>query len=131
MLNDPIADMFTRIRNGYLIAKMEVIVPYSRVKEEIIKLFKTLGFIEEAKVHEISKSQKNIIITLKYIKGSPAITTVRRVSKSGRKIYCKAKDLPYVLSGLGYAIVSTSKGIMTEKDARKKGLGGEILAEIW
>ena len=128
---DPIADLLTRIRNANQMRYNEVVIPSSNVKLEIIKILKNEGYIENYKV-EKKEVQDNIIITLKYGKNKErVISGLRRISKPGLRVYAKAEEIPMVLNGLGISIVSTSKGIMTGKEARKENLGGEVLAYVW
>jgi small subunit ribosomal protein S8 len=131
MVTDPIADMLTRIRNANQMRYTEVEVPASKTKVEIAKILKEEGFIVDYKVKN-NKPQDIIVLTLKYgEKKERVITGLKRISKPGLRVYVKAEELPRVLNGLGIAIVSTSKGIMTDKNARKNSLGGEVLAYIW
>ena len=131
MVTDPIADMLTRIRNANQMRYKEVEVPASKTKVEIAKILKEEGFIADYKVNK-NKPQDIIVLTLKYgEKKERVITGLKRISKPGLRVYVKAEELPRVLNGLGIAIVSTSKGIMTDKNARKNSLGGEVLAYIW
>lgn len=123
---DTIADTLIRIKNGYQAGKVAVEVKYSTIIVEICRLLKKEGFIDEYK-----QSERTIEVTLKYADRTPAITNVKRVSKPGLRIYRGVKYLPYVLNGLGIAIISTPKGLMTDKEARKAGMGGEIMAEVW
>ena len=132
--NDPIADMLTRIRNALLARKAEVVVPRSNIKVEVARILKEEGFIEDYSVGEEAPVPL-ITIKLKY-HGSrrerrPVITNLQRVSKPGRRIYRKRTELPIVLSGTGIAIVTTPKGVMTAQQARKEGLGGEVLCYVW
>ena len=129
--NDPIADMLTRIRNANQMRYKEVEVPASKMKMEIARILKEEGFIVDYKVNKNDK-QDIIVLTLKYgQKKERVITGLKRISKPGLRVYAKACDIPKVLNGLGIAIVSTSKGVMTDKEARKESLGGEVLAYIW
>ena len=131
MVTDPIADMLTRIRNANQMRYKEVEVPASKTKVEIAKILKEEGFIADYKINK-NKPQDIIVLTLKYgEKKERVITGLKRISKPGLRVYVKAEELPRVLNGLGIAIVSTSKGIMTDKNARKNSLGGEVLAYIW
>ena len=131
MVTDPIADMLTRIRNANQMRYKEVEVPASKTKVEIAKILKEEGFIADYKINK-NKPQDIIVLTLKYgEKKERVITGLKRISKPGLRVYVKAEELPRVLNGLGIAVVSTSKGIMTDKNARKNSLGGEILAYIW
>ena len=130
-VTDPIADLLTRIRNANQMRYSEVVVPTSNNKLEIVKILKDEGFIADYKI-EKQEVQNNIIITLKYGKNKErVISGLKRISKPGLRVYAKAEEIPTVLNGLGIAIVSTSKGIMTGKSAKKENLGGEVLAYIW
>ncbi len=130
MVTDPIADMLARIRNALMAKKEEVRIPASGIKKEIARILKEEGFIEDYRVEE-SNVQGEIVIKLKYHKGESVIRGLRRVSKPGRRIYVSKTELPKVLGGLGVAIISTSKGVMTDKECRKLGIGGEYICEIW
>ena len=131
MVNDPIADMLTRIRNA-LIAKHEsVVVPASKIKKSIAEILLDEGYISAFEVVE-EEGKVNIVITLKYgEKKQSIINGLKRISKPGLRIYSGAEDLPKVLNGLGIAIVSTNKGLMTDKQAREANVGGEVLAFVW
>ena len=131
MVTDPIADMLTRIRNANQMRYKEVEVPASKTKIEITKILKEEGFIADYKINK-TKPQDMMVLTLKYgEKKERVITGLKRISKPGLRVYAKAEEIPTVLSGLGIAIISTSKGMMTDRDARKSSLGGEVLAYIW
>ena len=130
MVTDPIADMLTRIRNANQMRYNEVEVPASKIKNEIARILKEEGFISNYKVKK-NNIQDNIVHYLKYSGKERVITGLKRISKPGLRVYAKAEEIPTVLSGLGIAIISTSKGLMTDKDARKASLGGEVLAYIW
>ena len=131
-MTDPIADMLTRIRNGLKANHETVAVPASKVKVEIAKILKAEGYINNYKVEGENAKDKTIIIELKYGPDhQKAISGIKRMSKPGLKVYAKADSLPRVLNGLGIAIISTSKGLMTDRDARKAKLGGEVLAYVW
>ena len=130
VVTDTIADMLTRIRNANAMRYEEVTVPASKLKVEIARILKEEGFIKNYKV-EKDDVKSNIILTLKYVNKERVITGLKRISKPGLRVYAKAGDVPKVLNGLGIAIISTSKGIMTDKEARKQNLGGEVLAYIW
>ena len=131
VVTDTIADMLTRIRNANSMGYTDVTVPASKLKVELARILKEEGFIKDYKV--VSEDvQKNIELTLKYgSKKERVITGLKRISKPGLRVYVKSDEVPKVLNGLGIAIISTSKGIMTDKDARKQNLGGEVLAYIW
>ena len=131
IVTDPIADMLTRIRNAQTARHETVLVPDSKTKRAIANILLNEGYIAKVDVIE-NKVQGNIKITLKYTdKNTKVITGIKRISKPGLRIYAQLEDLPKVLNGLGIAIISTSKGIVTDKEARKLGLGGEVLAYVW
>lgn len=131
VVTDPVADMLTRIRNANANRYKEVSMPVSKVKTEIAKILKNEGFIENYRVSK-DKVQGTLTLTLKYVnKKERVITGLKRISKPGLRVYAKADEVPKVLNGFGIAIISTSKGIMTDKEARKQNLGGEVLAYIW
>ena len=130
-MTDPIADMLTRIRNANRNRAKTVSMPSSKMKEEIAKILKDEGFVEEFSIEE-NDVQNTLTLTLKYgQKKERVITGLKRVSKPGLRVYSKAEDLPKVLNGLGIAIISTSKGLKTDKEARELGIGGEVLAYVW
>jgi len=131
MNTDPIADMLTRIRNANMVSHESVEMPSSKLKVELAKLLKSEGFITDYAVKEVGKF-KVLSITLKYDdKKKPVITKLERISKPGLRNYCKAKNLPKVLGGMGIAIVSTSKGLLTDRKARKENIGGEVLCYVY
>ena len=130
-MTDPIADMLTRIRNANMVSHETVEIPASKLKIELAKLLKSEGFITDFEVKESGKF-KVIVITLKYDQNKkPVISKLERVSKPGLRTYHKAKNLPKVLGGLGVAIISTSKGLLTDRKARKENVGGEVLCYIY
>ena len=130
-MTDPVADMLTRIRNGLHAGQETCNIPCSKMKVEIAKILKAEGYITNYSVAGEGKD-KAIIITLKYgTDGNKVITGIKRISKPGLKVYAKANAIPRVLNGLGIAIISTSQGLMTDRDARKKALGGEVVAYVW
>lgn len=128
-MTDPIADMLTRMRNGLAVKKAEVVIPYSKIKLAIADILKQNGYILD--YEKTNDNYGEIRIRLKYIDGKPAINLLKRVSKPGRRIYAQKDELPVVLNSLGIAIISTSQGIMTNKAAKKAGVGGEVLCEIY
>jgi small subunit ribosomal protein S8 len=130
MVTDPIADMLTRIRNANQMRYKEVEVPASKMKNEIARILKAEGFIVDYKVKK-NNIQDILVLSLKYVDKERVITGLKRISKPGLRVYAKAEEIPSVLSGLGIAIISTSKGVMTDKEARANSLGGEVLAYIW
>jgi len=131
VVTDTIADMLTRIRNANAMRYTEVSVPASNMKIEVARILKEEGFIKDYKV-EKENAQGTIILTLKYGQNKErVITGLKRISKPGLRVYAKNDEIPKVLNGLGIAIISTSKGIMTDKQARRENVGGEVLAYIW
>ena len=130
-MTDPIADMLTRIRNANQNGAKTVSMPSSKMKEEIARILKGEGFIEEFSIEE-NDVQNTLTLTLKYgQKKERVINGLKRVSKPGLRVYSKAEELPKVLNGLGIAIISTPQGVMTDKEARKANVGGEVIAYIW
>ena len=131
MVTDPIADMLTRIRNANQMRYKEVEVPASKIKLSIAEILKNEGYVADYKIKK-NNVQDIIVLNLKYGQNKErVITGLKRISKPGLRVYAKAQELPRVLNGLGIAIVSTSRGVMTEKQARHESLGGEVLAYIW
>ena len=131
MVNDPIADMLTRIRNANLVKQKQVVMPSSKIKTSIAAIRAEEGFIDGYAVTE-ETPQPRLIVRLKYTaQGRPVISGLDRVSRPGRRFYSGSKDIPWVRSGLGINIVSTPKGLMTGRKARRERLGGEILCNIW
>ena len=129
-LTDPIADMLTRIRNANAVMHEKVDVPHSTLKEKLADILKEEGYIANYKV-VTDGNKKNIRVYLKYDGKDRVIKGIKRISKPGRRVYSSVEDMPRVLSGLGIAIVSTSKGIVTDRVARRENVGGEILAFVW
>jgi len=123
--------MLTAIRNGILLTKEFVITPSSKLKLNILKILQEEGYIKSFNENEIKKGIKEIKITLSYIKGEPSIKIISRISKPGRRVYSKLKNLPSYYKGYGTTIVSTSKGVMTDKKARISNLSGEILCQVF
>jgi small subunit ribosomal protein S8 len=131
MVNDPIADMLTRIRNGLLVRHKQVVVPGSKVLVALARILKDEGFIKDFEVTK-DAPQPQIRIVLKYDRDRKSVVTgLQRVSKPGRRVYVKRTEIPWVLSGLGVAVLSTPQGIMTDQKARRLGLGGEVLCYVW
>ena len=132
-LTDPIADYLTRLRNAARANRQDVTVPYSRMKEEITRILKQEGFIDG---YEVEKGQKSlrprqIKVSLKFINRTPALTGLKRVSRPGLRKYVGSEDIPRVLGGMGISIVSTSRGVMTGREAKREHVGGELLAVVW
>lgn len=130
IITDPIADMLTRIRNAQIARHESVLIPMSKTKKAIADILLREGFVSTVET-EGDGVKANIKIGLKYVAGSKVISGLKRISKPGLRIYVGAEEMPKVLSGLGIAIVSTSKGIITDKEARSQGIGGEVLAFVW
>lgn len=129
-LTDPIADMLTRIRNANIAKHELVAIPFSKIKESIANILKNEGYISEYELKE-EGSKKDIVITLKSVDGEAVIKGLKRISKPGRRVYSSVESLPKVLGGLGIAIVSTPRGVLTDKECRKQSVGGEVLCYIW
>lgn len=128
---DPLADMYTRIRNAHRVAKETVDIPFSKLKEKIIQIFKEEGYIENYKVLE-NDSKPLIRIKFKYgKKGKKVINNIKQISKPGLRVYVNTDEIPRVLGGLGVAVITTSKGIITDDKCRREKVGGEVLCYIW
>lgn len=136
-MTDPIADMLTRIRNAQAVDKKTVVLPMSKIKYSIARILEQGGWIEKAEIIKTSAKKNGslgfneIKIDLKYRNGQPAITSLKKISTPGRRVYANKNELPRVLNNLGMAIISTSAGLMTNKEAKKKGVGGEVICEIY
>ena len=128
---DPIGDMITRIRNAQLRTLYNVKIPSSKFRAKILEVLKQEGYISNYKLLSDSKNKSTLVVDLKYHNGLPVIKEIKRVSKPGRRIYARANSIPKIQNGLGLAIVSTSKGIMTDNDARSKKIGGEIICRVF
>jgi len=136
-MTDPIADMLTRIRNAQAVNIKSVVLPMSKIKHGIVKILEAGGWVEKVEIIK-TKGKKNsssvfneIKIDLKYIGGRPAISSLKKISTPGRRIYANKNELPRVLNNIGIAIISTPRGLMTNKDAKKQGIGGEVICEIY
>ncbi|HJE20068.1 30S ribosomal protein S8 [Aliicoccus persicus] len=130
-MTDPIADMLTRIRNANIVKHDVLEIPASNIKKEIAEILKAEGFIKNVEYIEDDK-QGIIRVFLKYgVKEERVITGLKRISKPGLRVYAKREELPKVLNGLGVALISTSEGVLTDKEARKRNVGGEVLAYVW
>jgi small subunit ribosomal protein S8 len=135
-VNDPIADMLTRIRNGAMAGQSVVAMPNSKIKTEIARILKEEGFIEGYEVVDGEKVfNKTLRVKMKYVgerrQRTPVITGLERISRPGRRVYTQKSDIPWVLAGMGVAILSTPKGVMTGQRARQLGIGGELLCKVW
>lgn len=129
MLTDPISDMLTRIRNAQMAKFDEVRIPHSKMKERIGKILVDEGFVSDLKVE--GETKKTITIRLKYVNRVPVIERLTRISRPGRRIYVDADNVPMIQAGLGVAILSTSSGVMVDREARRQHVGGEVLCHIW
>ncbi len=129
-MNDPIADMIIRIKNALMARHDSVVIPHSKLKAQIGEILQQNNYVEECRVEKKSP-QAEIVVKLRYVGRVPAITDVKRVSTPGRRIYSPAGKIPRALGGYGITIVSTSKGIMTDKEAKKQNVGGEVLCQVW
>jgi small subunit ribosomal protein S8 len=130
MITDPVSDMLARIRNALLARHEAVEIPFSRLKVRIAEILKQEGFISDFSVN--NEWPASVKVQLKYVEGrKPAIVGMRRTSRPGRRVYVRHKHIPHVLNGMGISIISTSHGVVTDRDARKQAVGGEILCEVW
>ena len=130
-LVDPIGDMLTRIRNGQMRSLNKIVVPFSKFRFEILEVLKKEGYIIDFYLEENKDKIKSILVVLKYYEGQPVIKEIKRVSKPGRRVYSRATSIPRVHNGLGLAILSTSKGVMSDSEAIKNNLGGEIICRVF
>jgi small subunit ribosomal protein S8 len=130
MMTDPIADMLTRIRNAIAASRTSVVLPHSKIKEAIAGILKDNHFVADYKVEEVD-GFKSLIVTLHADGEQPVISQLQRVSKPGRRVYANSQQIPLVLGGRGMVILSTSGGLMSGRDARKRGLGGELICKVW
>jgi small subunit ribosomal protein S8 len=131
MMTDPIADMLTRIRNASMARHDRTEMPYSRLKEHVARVLKSEGFVDDVRVSD-GEGAKQLTVVLRYGRDKEsALDGIRRVSTPGRRVYVRHDRIPRVLAGMGVSILSTSHGVMTDKDARKQKVGGELLCEVW
>ena len=128
-MQDPIADMFTRIRNGQQAGQVRVVMAMSRQREALARVLKKQGYVRDFSVEEVD-GKPQLAIVLKYFEGKPVIETLKRISRPGRRVYKRKHELPKVMEGLGIAIISTSKGLMTDHQARTAGHGGEVVCIV-
>lgn len=131
VMTDPIADMLTRIRNANSTNKASLEMPASKVKSEVLRVLKEEGYITDYTTKTGENNHPALVVTLKYHENKRVITGLKRISKPGLRVYAQVEQLPRVLNGLGIAIISTSKGIMTDREARRQNVGGEVLAYVW
>ncbi len=130
-LTDPIGDMFSRIRNGQMRLLASVNVPASNFRLQILEVLKSEGYISNFFIEKKENNKKNLKVDLKYYEGNPVIKEIKRVSKPGRRIYSRADSIPKIQNGLGLAIISTPKGVMSDNEARKNNIGGEIICRVF
>jgi|TARA_Y100001970_G_scaffold250391_1_gene322101 small subunit ribosomal protein S8 len=130
-LTDPIGDMFSRIRNGQMRSLNSVNIPSSNFRQNILKILKNEGYINDYFIDKSEKNKINLKINLKYYDGDPVIKEIKRISKPGRRVYSRANSIPKVMNGLGLAIISTPKGVMSDTEARKNNVGGEIICRVF
>ena len=128
---DPIGDMFSRIRNAQMRSLNSVEIPSSNFRKNILEILKTEGYIKDYFIGKKENNKTNLNITLKYYEGDPVIKEIKRISKPGRRVYSRANSLPKVMNGLGLAIISTPKGVMSDTEARKQNIGGEIICRVF
>ena len=130
-LTDPIGDMFSRIRNGQMRSLNSIVIPSSNFRQNILKILKNEGYITDYYIEKSENNKANLKINLKYYEGDPVIKEIKRISKPGRRVYSRANSIPRVMNGLGLAILSTPKGVMSDTEARKNNLGGEIICRVF
>ena len=130
-LTDPIGDMFSRIRNGQMRSLDSVDIPSSNFRRNILEILKIEGFIKDYYIEKSENNKINLKINLKYYEGNPVIKEIKRISKPGRRVYSRATSIPRVMNGLGLAILSTPKGVMSDTEARKNNVGGEIICRVF
>ena len=130
-LTDPIGDMFSRIRNGQLRLLSSINVPASNFRLQILEVLKNEGYISNFFLEKNDSNRNNLKVDLKYYEGNPVIKEIKRISKPGRRIYSRADSIPKIQNGLGLAIISTSKGVMSDNEARKNNIGGEIICRVF
>jgi len=130
-LMDPIGDMFTRIRNGQLRRLKKVEMPSSNFRLKILEVLKSEGFITNFYLEKKENNKKLLMVDLKYYEGTPVIREIKRISKPGRRVYSRATSIPKIQNGLGLAIISTTKGVMSDVDARKNNIGGEVICRVF
>ena len=130
-LSDPIGDMFARIRNGQLRSLDSINLPSSNFRLKILEILKTEGYINNFKIENLKNNKKNLKVDLKYFDGLPVIKEIKRISKPGRRVYSKASSIPKIQNGLGLAIISTPRGVMSDTDARKNKVGWEVICRVF
>lgn len=130
-MTDPVSDFLTRLRNASKAGLAECVSPHSKLKESFALILKAEGYVSDVTTGSDAKGHKTVVVKLKYVDNAPAITNISRVSTPGRRLYYSYTEIPRVLNGLGISILSTSKGLLKDQDARRQKVGGEILANVW
>ena len=130
-LTDPIGDMFSRIRNGQMRSLNSIDLPSSNFRKNILKILKEEGYIKDYYIEKSENNKISLKVNLKYYEGDPVIKEIKRISKPGRRVYSRANSIPRVMNGLGLAILSTPKGVMTDAEAKKNNIGGEIICKVF
>ncbi|WP_221029657.1 30S ribosomal protein S8 [Actomonas aquatica] len=130
-MTDPIADLLTRLRNASAAQLDKCVVPHSKLKASLAGILKSEGYVNDVTESTDAKGHKTLVVAMKYVAGTPALTGLKRVSTPGRRLYYRYTDIPRVLNGLGISILSTSKGLMKDQDCRRNKAGGELLCNIW
>jgi small subunit ribosomal protein S8 len=130
-MTDPIGDLLTRVRNAAMARLNECVIPHSKLKHRIAEILRDEGYVAEVGEAKDAAGHRTLVLKMKYVDGTPAITGIKRVSTPGRRLYAGAGELPRVLRGLGIAILTTSKGVMTDATARREKVGGEIICNVW
>ncbi|GHU02422.1 30S ribosomal protein S8 [Alphaproteobacteria bacterium] len=131
MMTDSVADVITRIRNGQMAERTEVRSPYSKLRESVVDVLKREGYIRGWDKKPSTDGHEDLVIELKYFEGKPVIKEIKKVSKPGRRVYSKIKDLPKVYNGLGISVLSTPKGVLSDQEARQENVGGEVLCTVF
>lgn len=130
-MTDPVSDFLTRLRNASKAGLAECVSPHSKLKESLAAILKSEGFVSEVSTSSDDRGHKTLVVKLKYVDNAPAITNLSRVSTPGRRLYYSYTEIPRVLNGLGISILSTSKGLLKDQDARRQKVGGELLCNVW
>lgn len=130
-MTDPISDFLTRLRNASKAGLAQCVIPHSKLKESLAGILKAEGYVRDVATGTDERGHKTVVVTMKYVDNAPVLTGLQRTSTPGRRIYTGYADIPRVLNGLGIAVISTSKGLMKDQDARRQKLGGELVCTIW
>jgi len=130
-MTDPVSDFLTRLRNAYKAGLAECVSPHSKLKESLAAILKSEGFVSGVSLSTDDRGHKTLVVKLKYVDNAPAVTNLSRVSTPGRRLYYSYTEIPRVLNGLGISILSTSKGLLKDQDARRQKVGGELLCKVW